>query len=300
MEQEPRNAASPVGELDPESPEYTTVADRLHHIDSEFRNRDGYAIESAGWQTCSMDSDSAGKIGPAAPKNFREAGRCASALAKLLLGQAEHAAARRADQSSRSGSRNWLESYLADYPFAVVLIPTIDTSWNVTVNRTVEIWNKKVHFYSGNYERYLAQKESPRSARVGLPQPARAHRTARGVHQSLPRAATKARQVQSRIKELEKIERVEVSSRRANDSLFVPSAQAERRIVAELRTSQKLRRKTRLQRRELYHRARRPHRSRRNHGARQVDHDQGSRRDRASDLRPPTPSAAHALDSTTD
>jgi len=33
----------------------------------------------------------------------------------------------------------------------------------VTVNRTVEIWNKKVQFYSGNYESYLRQKEERRS-----------------------------------------------------------------------------------------------------------------------------------------
>ena len=35
-----------LGELDPASLEYAAAADRAHHIDSEFRNRDGYAIEA--------------------------------------------------------------------------------------------------------------------------------------------------------------------------------------------------------------------------------------------------------------
>ena len=35
-----------MSELDPQSAEYTQVADRHHRIDHEFRTRDGYAIES--------------------------------------------------------------------------------------------------------------------------------------------------------------------------------------------------------------------------------------------------------------
>jgi ATP-binding cassette subfamily F protein 3 len=30
---------------------------------------------------------------------------------------------------------------------------------DVTVNKIVEIWNRGVHFYSGNYEKYLSQKQ---------------------------------------------------------------------------------------------------------------------------------------------
>src|SRR5579872_844080 len=46
MERELETLHHSLGELDPASPEYTAAADRLHHIDSEFRNRDGYAIEA--------------------------------------------------------------------------------------------------------------------------------------------------------------------------------------------------------------------------------------------------------------
>ena len=35
-----------LAEMDPAGAEYAAASDRLHHIDSEFRNRDGYAIEA--------------------------------------------------------------------------------------------------------------------------------------------------------------------------------------------------------------------------------------------------------------
>ncbi len=41
MEKELETLHHSLAELDPESAEYSAAADRLHHIDSEFRNRDG-------------------------------------------------------------------------------------------------------------------------------------------------------------------------------------------------------------------------------------------------------------------
>ncbi len=46
MEKELEELHHSLGELDPASAEYAAAADRAHHIDSEFRNRDGYAIEA--------------------------------------------------------------------------------------------------------------------------------------------------------------------------------------------------------------------------------------------------------------
>ncbi len=78
-----------------------------------------------------------------------------------------------------------LESYLAGFPNACILISHDRYFLDVTVNRTVEIWNKKVNFYSGNYEKYLNQKaERKAQLRSGLSQPARAHRATGSLHQS--------------------------------------------------------------------------------------------------------------------
>jgi ATP-binding cassette subfamily F protein 3 len=51
----------------------------------------------------------------------------------------------------------------------------------------VEIWNKQMHFYAGNYDQYLAgKKRAQRAARIRLQDAARPHRAARSLHQPLP------------------------------------------------------------------------------------------------------------------
>ena len=74
----------------------------------------------------------------------------------------------------------------------------------------VEIWNRGVHFYSGNYESFSSQKQE-RTEQLEA-----AYRNQRERIEQLEAfisrfryQATKAKQVQSRIKELEKIERID-------------------------------------------------------------------------------------------
>jgi len=81
----------------------------------------------------------------------------------------------------------------------------------VTVNKIIEIWNKALHVYHGNYEKYLTQKAERRA------QLEAAYKNQRDRIEQLEvfinrfrYQATKAKQVQSRIKELDKIERIEI------------------------------------------------------------------------------------------
>src|SRR6185369_3303250 len=46
MERELETLHHAVAELDPAGAEYATASDRMHQIDTEFRNRGGYAIEA--------------------------------------------------------------------------------------------------------------------------------------------------------------------------------------------------------------------------------------------------------------
>ncbi|HEY2842813.1 MAG TPA: ABC-F family ATP-binding cassette domain-containing protein, partial [Bryobacteraceae bacterium] len=133
-------------------------------------------------------------------------------------------------------ARNWLESYLESYPNACILISHDRYFLDVTVNRTVEIWNKKVNFYSGNYESYLNQK-AERKAQLEA-----AYRNQRERIEQLEafinrfRAqATKAKQVQSRIKELDKIERIEVPPDEQTIHFSFPQPKPSGRIVAEFK-----------------------------------------------------------------
>jgi len=98
MEQELTGLHHQLGELDPASAEYAAVADRLQFIDSEFRNRDGYAIEAQVGTV--LDGLGFKKEDWTKPiEQFSGGWQMRIALAKLLL-EKPHAAAGRAHQSS--------------------------------------------------------------------------------------------------------------------------------------------------------------------------------------------------------
>jgi ATP-binding cassette subfamily F protein 3 len=133
-------------------------------------------------------------------------------------------------------ARNWLETYLHDYPYAYVLISHDRYFLDVTVNKTVEVWNKRVHFYTGNYETYLRLKAEKKE------QLESAYRNQRERIEQLEafinrfRAqATKAKQVQSRIKELDKIERIEIPPEEGTIHFTFPQPKPSGRIVAEFK-----------------------------------------------------------------
>src|SRR5882724_10031526 len=226
MEKELETLHHSLGELDPSSDEYSAAADRLHHIDTEFRNRDGYAIEAQ----VGIVLDGLGfrkEDWHRRTEEFSGGWQMRLALAKLLLEEPTN--------HLDLEARNWLESYLANYPGAYVLISHDRYFLDVTVNRTVEVWNKRVQFYTGNYDSYLRQKDERRA------QLEAAYRNQRERIEQLEAfinrfryQATKARQVQSRIKELEKIERIELPAEEKTIHFTFPQPKPSGRIVVEL------------------------------------------------------------------
>src|ERR1017187_2560135 len=133
------------------------------------------------------------------------------ALAKLLLAKPNLLLLDEPTNHLDLETRNWLEQYLLQYPIAYILISHDRYFLDVTVDRIVEIWNKRVQSYSGNYEKYLQQKQERRDSLVAASKHQRERIEQLEAFINRFRAqATKAKQVQSRIKELEKINRIEI------------------------------------------------------------------------------------------
>jgi ATP-binding cassette, subfamily F, member 3 len=133
------------------------------------------------------------------------------ALAKLLLARPNLLLLDEPTNHLDLETRNWLEDYLKNYPFGYILISHDRYFLDVTIDRTVEIWNKRLTIFQGNYTKYLSQKDERRAQLTA------AYKNQRDQIEHLEsfinrfRAqATKAKQVQSRVKELEKIERIEI------------------------------------------------------------------------------------------
>ena len=233
MEQELEQLPSRMAEIDHTSTEYEQVAERYHQIEHEFRVHDGYAIDAqVGAVLAGLG------FGPEdwhrQTDEFSGGWQMRISLAKLLLQRPNLLLLDEPTNHLDLESRNWLEQYLADYPFALVLISHDRYFLDVTVNRIVEIWNKKIWTYSGNYEKYLSQKTQRRE------QLEAAYRNQRERIEQLEvfinrfrYQATKAKQVQSRIKELEKMERIQLPEEEKTIHFSFPQPKPSGRIVAE-------------------------------------------------------------------
>jgi len=233
MEQEMEALTASMSELDHASAQYSQVAERYQRIEHEFRTRDGYAIEAQVGSVL-MGLGFRKEDWQRQTDEFYSGWQMRIALAKLLLEKPNLLLLDEPTNHLDLEARNWLEEYLVDYPYAFVLISHDRYFLDVTVNKIVEIWNKRLHFYPGDYEKYVEQKTQRQE------QLEAAYRTQRERVEQLEvfinrfrYQATKAKQVQSRIKELEKMERIEVPEEEKTIHFSFPQPKPSGRIVAE-------------------------------------------------------------------
>ena len=186
IEKEMESLTRSMSELDHESPEYSNVADRYQKLEHEFVARDGYTLEAQVGQVLTglgFHRDDWTRQ----TEEFSGGWQMRIALAKLLLQKPNLLLLDEPTNHLDLEARNWLEEYLTTYPYAFVLISHDRYFLDITVKRIVEIWNKQIHFYAGNYDQYLAaQNRAQGAARIRLQNAARPHRAARSLHQPLP------------------------------------------------------------------------------------------------------------------
>ena len=233
MEKELEHLTSRMAEVDPTSIEYEKIADRYHQIEHEFRVHDGYAIEAqVGTVLAGLGFHS--EDWQRQTEEFSGGWQMRIALAKLLLQKPNLLLLDEPTNHLDLESRNWLEEYLSNYPFAFVLISHDRYFLDVTVNRIVEIWNKKIWTYTGNYDKFLAQKTQRQELLEAAYKNQRERIEQLEVFINRFRyQATKAKQVQSRIKELEKIERIELPEEEKTIHFSFPQPKPSGRIVTE-------------------------------------------------------------------
>ena len=233
MEKELEHLTSRMAEVDPTSIEYEKIADRYHQIEHQFRVHDGYAIEAqVGTVLAGLGFHS--EDWQRQTEEFSGGWQMRIALAKLLLQKPNLLLLDEPTNHLDLESRNWLEEYLSNYPFAFVLISHDRYFLDVTVNRIVEIWNKKIWTYTGNYDKFLAQKTQRQELLEAAYKNQRERIEQLEVFINRFRyQATKAKQVQSRIKELEKIERIELPEEEKTIHFSFPQPKPSGRIVTE-------------------------------------------------------------------
>jgi ATP-binding cassette subfamily F protein 3 len=234
LEREAEEITHTLSTADPKSREYLAAADRYSDIADQLHVHDIYTLDAQVGAVL-------GGLGFAKEdwerktEEFSGGWQMRIALAKLLLQKPSLLLLDEPTNHLDLESRNWLENYLHDYPNAFILISHDRYFLDVTVSKTVEIWNKHMQVYHGNYEKYVQQKEERRTTLMS------AYKNQRDRIEALEAfinrfryQATKAKQVQSRIKELEKIERIEVPEEEATIHFSIPQPPASGRTVIEV------------------------------------------------------------------
>jgi ATP-binding cassette, subfamily F, member 3 len=129
----------------------------------------------------------------------------------------------------------WLENFLADYPGAVVLVSHDRAFLDNVTTRTIEIEMGKIYEYKASYSEYVRQREVRLEGQMAAFN--NQQQQVRQVERFIERFRyknTKSRQVQSRIKMLEKMEEIEIDQLDTSSIHFrFPPAPASGKVVIE-------------------------------------------------------------------
>ncbi len=134
----------------------------------------------------------------------------------------------------------WLEGFLVNYPGAMVIVSHDRVFLNHLVNRIAEIENERIDLYSGNYDFYLREKTNRREILEATykAQQRRIEETERFIERFRAKN-TRSRQVQSRIKMLQKLERIELPKERREIHFQFPAPKRSGHKVIEVRNLHK-------------------------------------------------------------
>ncbi len=215
--------------------EHETMLHRYSDLQDRFRLREGYSIElktatvlqGLGFKPADFDRPT---------ETFSGGWQMRIALAKLLLGQPSLLLLDEPTNHLDLDARNWLEEYLNAYPHAVILVSHDRFFLDAVVTRVADLTLRTLTDYIGNYSHYLAEH----GARIEALRKAKREQdeeVAR-IKMFIDRfryQATKAAQVQSRIKLLEKVVPIEVPPERKTIHFDFPACAKSGRTVLELK-----------------------------------------------------------------
>ena len=132
-------------------------------------------------------------------------------------------------------SIQWLEEYLSSYQGALVLVSHDRRFLDKVTNRTVELMLGKIHDYKVPYSKYLElRKERMEQQWAAYENQQRMIEKSEEFIERFRYKATKSNQVQSRIKQLDKIDRIEIEEEdKSAISVKFPSAPRSGNVVVK-------------------------------------------------------------------
>ncbi len=209
--------------------------DRYAELQTLFENRGGYSMEAEvgkvlgglGFATSDFERPC---------EQFSGGWQMRIALAKLLLQRPTLLLLDEPTNHLDLPARDWLEDYLCHYPYAVVLVSHDRFFLDQVVGRIVEIWHGKLTEYPGNYTKYLTTRdERVKALREAKRQQDEEIERTEAFISRFRYQANKASLVQSRIKQLDKVERISLPPERKKIAFSFPAPPKGGRIALELK-----------------------------------------------------------------
>lgn len=216
------------------STSYHNLADRLEHLNERFRMLDGDNCEGElektllglGFQRSDLQRPT---------REFSGGWRMRIELAKILLRKPDLLLLDEPTNHLDIESIQWLENYLKDYRGALLLISHDRKFLDTVTNRTIEINMRRIHDYRVAYSKYVVLRaERVEQTKAAYENQQKMIKETQDFIDRFRYKPSKSNQVQSRVKQLEKLEIIELEEV-DNSRLFIkfPPAPRSGNIIVE-------------------------------------------------------------------
>ncbi|MGV8058567.1 MAG: ABC-F family ATP-binding cassette domain-containing protein [Smithellaceae bacterium] len=214
--------------------EYSRIAKAYSAEMANYNARDGYAFEAKAKQilkgfgfketdfnrNCSL---------------FSGGWKMRILLASILLAQPDIMLLDEPTNHLDTESMEWLESYLREYPGTIIVISHDRFFLDKIATQIAELASRKIHIYKGNYSHYLNEKERRHAALRKEQELQKAQiKKIEGFVERFRYKATKASQVQSRVKMLEKFETITLDAKTKAITMKFPEGKKSAKEVVKV------------------------------------------------------------------
>lgn len=219
---------------DHSSAEYFKIVERFGELHHRFEAQGGFELESETKKILvGLGFKETDYVRPLSL--FSGGWQMRLLLAKLLIAHPDALLLDEPTNHLDLESLLWLEQFLKAYDGTIIMVSHDRSFLNLVTNRTAEIEHAKIEVYPGNYE-YYERTKAEREAQLAS-QAANLEIRRKELESFVERfryKATKARQAQSRLKMLERMERIELAGHGKSVHFSFPQAPPSGRMVFEI------------------------------------------------------------------
>ncbi len=234
VEESIRDLEHQLSRLKHNTAEYSELSQKYSDTLAHFHAMDGYAFEARAKQVLKgfgfRENDFHQNC-----DSFSGGWKMRILLTSILLAKPDIMLLDEPTNHLDTESMEWLESYLKDYPGTIIVISHDHFFLDKIALQIAELSSCKIHIYKGNYSYYLREKEKRQAALKKEMELQKAQ--IRKIEEFVERfryKATKAAQVQSRVKQLEKFSEIKLEGKTRSISMKFPEGRKSAREVVRV------------------------------------------------------------------